>query len=196
MTKENYIQIFNESHPGFFDKDYIKAMPDDRLYEEMFMYLPKFQSEIMECTGHAEAQKESLESSETSEISFGLYSGDKDKLIEAVKAVDSTWPAFFKDNARVYCGYLNGEIASFCLIEDMGTHVIDGKTIKVGGPGCVGTVPAFRKKGIGLEMVRRATLILRDEGYDYGYIHYTGVAHWYARLGYETKLKWGNKGFI
>ncbi len=62
--------------------------------------------------------------------------------------------------------------------------------IRIAGPGCVGTVLKFRNQGIGLEMVRRVTQLLKEEGYDWSYIHYTGVADWYARLGYERVLRW------
>ena len=50
--------------------------------------------------------------------------------------------------------------------------------------------------GIGLTMVKLVTEILKNEGYDYSYIHYTAVAHWYAKLGYTTILKWNKKGII
>jgi len=58
----------------------------------------------------------------------------------------------------------------------------------VGVPGCVGTVPRFRRQGIGLKMVALACEELRKMGCDTGFIHYTGVAHWYARLGFQTFL--------
>ena len=37
---------------------------------------------------------------------------------------------------------------------------------------------------------------LKEEGYDYSYIHYTAVAPWYEKLGYETIIKWNAKGII
>ena len=78
----------------------------------------------------------------------------------------------------------------------MGEYNVNGRTLKVGGPGCVGTVPEFRRKGIGLTMVAKVTEIFADEGFDVSYIHYTGVADWYAKLGYRTFAKWGKSGFI
>ena len=53
-----------------------------------------------------------------------------------------------------------------------------------------------RAKGIGLRMVQSATAMLAAEGYDIGYIHYTGVGPWYARLGYRTVLRWNRDGFV
>ena len=58
------------------------------------------------------------------------------------------------------------------------------------------TVPEYRNRGIGLTMVKNVTEILRTEGYDYSYIHYTGISGWYKKLGYKTVLKWNGKGII
>lgn len=60
--------------------------------------------------------------------------------------------------------------------------------------GCVGTLPEYRDRGIGLTMVKHVTGILREEGYDYSYIHYTYLAPWYEKLGYKTVIKWGRNG--
>ena len=43
-------------------------------------------------------------------------------------------------------------------------------------------------------MIKHVTQILKDEGYDYSYIHYTGVASWYEKLGYKTSIKWNKNG--
>ena len=59
-----------------------------------------------------------------------------------------------------------------------------------------GTIPAYRKQGIGLKMVQNATAILKEVGYDLSYIHYTAVGHWYARLGYQTILRWNSQGIV
>ncbi len=68
--------------------------------------------------------------------------------------------------------------------------------MKVGGPGCVGTIPEYRDKGIGLTMVKHVTRILKEEGYDYSYIHYTSEASWYEKLGYKTSIRWNRKGIL
>ena len=91
-----------------------------------------------------------------------------------------------------YCAFVDGRVAAFCLVEDMCTF----QGLRVGGPGCVGTLPEFRRQGIGLKMVQNATALLRDRGFDLSYIHYTGVASWYAKLGYRTVLRWGREGFV
>ena len=76
----------------------------------------------------------------------------------------------------------NAEIWTNCLLSN-------GKN-KVGAPGCVGTVPRFRRKGIGLKMVAMACEELKKQGCDTCFIHYTGVGHWYAKLGFQTFLTW------
>jgi hypothetical protein len=45
-------------------------------------------------------------------------------------------------------------------------------------------------------MVKGVTQILKEEGYDLSYIHYTGVAPWYHKLGYRTVLKWNKSGVL
>ena len=83
-------------------------------------------------------------------------------------------------------------VVSFCLVDGFGEY----NGLKVGGPGCVGTIPSCRKQGIGLKMVQNATVILQREGYDISHIHYTGVGPWYAHMGYKVILRWNGKGFV
>ncbi len=45
-------------------------------------------------------------------------------------------------------------------------------------------------------MVKHVTQILKEEGYDYSYIHYTYLAPWYERLGYKTVIKWNRDGIL
>ena len=129
-------------------------------------------------------------------ISFGCFEGDLADLKKEVAKVVEDWVDFYNGKHRAYCGYVDGKIASFCLIEDMGEHVINGCKIKVGGPGCVGTLPAYRDKGIGLTMVKKVTQILKNEGYDCSYIHFTGVPSWYEKIGYKSSVKWNKNGVI
>lgn len=175
------LKLFDSLYPDFFESGSIKCLPDDAVYEEMVLWLGDKNFSCKDDLG--------------GEITFGIYDGDIAALKEAVAKVDKDWVQYF-DGARVYCGYCGGKIAGFCIVDDMGEHILDGRSIKVGGPGCVGTVPEFRRRGIGLAMVARVTKLLADEGFDISYIHYTGVAGWYAKLGYKTFAKWGRNGFI
>ncbi len=129
-------------------------------------------------------------------VTFGYFNGDIEELRKDVATVVGHWPQFFHENSRIYCGYIDGRVASFCLIEDFGEHVVNGVRYRIGGPGCVGTLPEFRNRGIGLSMIRNVTQILRDEFYDYSYIHYTYEPQWYGLLGYKTILRWNGRGYI
>ncbi len=178
----DYTALFNSLHPGFFDRDYIQAISPEYVCEEMILDLRKERLlPVDEPAGN---------------ITYGFFSGDFDTLHEAVREVSPDWVQYFGRDERIYCAYSDGVLSSFCLIDDMGVHDYAGCKVRVAGPGCVGTVPRFRRRGIGLSMVRRATEIIAGEGYDLSYIHYTGVAHWYAGLGYHTILRWNSLGII
>lgn len=122
-------------------------------------------------------------------VTFGRYTGDTDALLRAVGSVEEDWKQYYGKDTVVFCAMLDGEIASFCQIEEDGACMLsDGKN-KIGVIGCVGTVPKYRRRGIGLRMVALASDLLRERECDLCFIHYTTVAHWYAKLGYKTFLK-------
>ena len=201
MTKQQYEALFLEIHPNYFERDYVRAIPEDEPASEMILHLPDFDETCYEkdFNGYVWRKipnKGSYEKSADESVTFGYYDGDLEKLRAAVEKVVPHWTQFFHENSRVYCGFVNGKVASFCLIEDFGEHPMDGQIQKIGGPGCVGTLPEYRDRGIGLTMVRDVTKILLEEGYDYSYIHYTYETNWYAKLGYQTFLSWSGKGFV
>jgi len=183
MNKQESILLLNGIHPNFFEGEDIRDIPDECIYDEMILSLDEFEPRKYDKT---------LDDN----ISFGYYKGDIDELKKTVERVDQHWTQFYDENQRIYCGFVDGKIASFCLIENMGVHNISGRKVKVGGPGCVGTLPEYRNKGIGLIMVKRVTQIFKEEGYDYSYIHYTGVASWYEKLGYKTTIRWTKNGVV
>lgn len=121
--------------------------------------------------------------------SFGWFEGDFDKLKVAVGEVADDWISYFSPQSRIFCGYLDGKIASFCLVDYESECLLYNGKNKVGVIGCVGTIPSMRRKGIGLKMVALASDDLRENGCDLCFIHYTSVAHWYAKIGYKTFLK-------
>ncbi|MBR0229259.1 MAG: GNAT family N-acetyltransferase [Clostridia bacterium] len=123
-------------------------------------------------------------------VTFGWYHGPLEDLREAVAAVDETWVQYFGKDTPTFCATVGGEIASFCNVDVWENCLLSNGKNKVGAPGCVGTVPQFRKKGIGLKMVALACEELKKQGCDTCFIHYTGVGRWYARLGIETFLPW------
>ncbi|MGN0649854.1 MAG: GNAT family N-acetyltransferase [Oscillospiraceae bacterium] len=182
MANQQYIDLFSSMHPDFFTRDSIRCLGDE-CFDEMILALEEF-DESRYCKELSD------------EVSFGYYNGDFGEFLRAVKDVEKSWVDIFSREHEIYCGYIGGEIASFCIVENMGAHQFNGKSCRIGGPGCVGTVPKYRNRGIGLTMVKNVTQILKDEGYDYSYIHYTGVAQWYEKLGYKTILRWNGSGIM
>lgn len=175
----DYERLFQEMHPGFFARPYVSALPEEWVYEEMALPLSRFSPDAVSILTPPD-------------VTFGFYQGDRKRLLQAVSEVDPAWAPLYTPDCRVYCAMEGDWIASFCILENMGTR----QGLRFAGPGCVGTVPSFRRQGIGLRMVQRVTGILKDEGFDISYIHFTGVSSWYARLGYETVLRWNKRGFL
>lgn len=183
MEKQEAITLFHSMHPNFFKNESIKNLSEDWIFDEMLLRLDEF-------------DPHKYEKALNPSITFGFFEGNRAELLKAVEQVDSGWPEYFGEEDRVLCGWLDGKVASFCIVDHMGTHAVNGQMLKIGGPGCVGTLPQYRDQGIGLTMVKKATQILKDEGYDYSFIHYTYVAQWYAKLGYETVLQWTKNGIL
>lgn len=122
---------------------------------------------------------------------FRFFDGNHDELLRAVGEVEEEWVQYFTDDSKVFCGFKEGKLASFCIIdEDVHCLLSDGKN-KVGSIGCVGTLPLFRKQGIGLYMVELATEFLAGKDCDKGFIHCTHLENWYGKLGYKTFLRYG-----
>ena len=175
----DYVKMFNGMHPGFFDDPGIKGMPKNWVFSELIMDL-RTDSPLEVVPPCPE------------NITFGEYKGDIDELKKVVNEVDEDWVQYFSKRSRVFCAFDRDEVVAFCVLCDLGTH----DDLKVGGPGCVGTIPKYQKMGIGLEMVRRATDILKNEKYDISWIHFTHIENWYKKLGYKTVLKWISDGIV
>lgn len=119
-------------------------------------------------------------------ISFAFYEGPIEELHKAVAAVEEDWVQYFDGSSRYFCGFSGDKIVSFCIAcYDEDCVIADGQK-RIGSVGCVGTVPKYRKQGIGLYMVALATQELKENGCDRGFIHYTALENWYAKLGYES----------
>lgn len=175
----DYKAIFMGMLPGFFDKPGIRNLPETAIATELVMDLHTEETLMIpvECPAH---------------ITFGEYHGDLAPLRAAVAEVEKAWVDYFTADNRVFCAFDGDRIIAFCIVDEMGT--VQG--LRIGGPGCVGTLPAYRKQGIGLEMVRRATLLMKELGVDLGWIHYTCLVSWYSKLGYRPVLRWNCKGFL
>lgn len=175
----NYAEMFEALHPGFFEDDGIRSLPPAFVFDEQILDLHKFCEDAVQvnCPEH---------------IAFGFYKGDAAALHTAVREVDEDWVQYFNPNDRVFCAFDAEKVVSFCILDEFGQYA----GMKIGGPGCVGTLPAWRKQGIGLKLVQKATAILKAEGFDLSWIHYTHVGHWYARLGYKTVIRWNAQGIV
>lgn len=120
------------------------------------------------------------------QVSFGFYEGDIEDVRAAVGLVEDKWVQYFDTGSPAFCGCIGEKIVSFCLIEEKTDCILSVPGVRVGGIGCVGTVPEYRCRGIGLRMVDLATVCLQKKGFDKGYIHYTHIDKWYEKLGYQT----------
>jgi len=175
----SYADMFNTLKPGFFGEASIRSLPREHIFEEQVLDLRTFDVNAVNVPY-------------PSQITFGFYSGDIAALREAVALVDDDWVEYFDPEDQIYCAFDGDKVVSFCLLDAFGQYA----GLRVGGPGCVGTIPEYRQQGIGLKMVQNATAILKEQSYDLSYIHYTHVGHWYARLGYKTVLRWNSSGII
>ena len=117
---------------------------------------------------------------------YGWYNGDTDAISKAVEEVEKDWVKYFDSNSRIYVATVGDEIASFCLVSTDVSNYLSDAFGRVGMPGCVGTVPKFRNRGIAIEMIARVTQFLKESSMDISFIFFTGVADWYKKLGYET----------
>jgi len=172
----NYKNIFNQIKPDFFPN---KEIQENKVFTELIMDLHKKNLDLVK-TPYPD------------KIIFDFYKGDSKQLHNAVALVNKNWIQYFDEKTRTLCAFDSNKIVAFCIVDDMGKA--DG--LRIGGPGCVGTIPEYRKKGIGLELVRRATEWLFTEGYDISWIHWTHIEDWYRQIGYEPVLKWNCKGFV
>ena len=179
----DFKDLYDTLYPNFFNQEFVKKLPAEEKFDELFFELKDF-------------SENDLDIPVKGEFRYDFWKGDisNKTLQDAIKSVDEDWVQFFNDKVkdRIYCAFDGDKIASFCIVDSFGTY----KGLKVGGPGCVGTVPNYRKRGIGLKVVQKATQILKDEGYDLSYIHWTRVGPWYQKLGYKLILKWNSKGFV
>ncbi len=183
MDREQVIALYNRVYPGFFELESIRSMPAGEVFDELILPLRQFDPSVYD---------KPLPDS----VSFGFYQGGTDALHALVSRVEPEWVRYFNDTDRVYCGYVDARPVSFCLVDDYGALPYDGRALRIGGPGGVGTDPGFRNRGIGLSMVRNVTSILKSRGFDYSYIHFTQVTAWYGKLGYKVVLRWNRDGFV
>lgn len=176
----NYKDIFERMHPDFFEEERIRHLPENNVFAELILDL------------HDDTVSAAYSIVFPESITFGVFDGDLSVIHDAVKLVNDNWVQYFNRGDRFFCAFDKDKIVSFCNLDDMGIY--DG--IHIGGPGCVGTIPEYRKRGIGLEMVRQATELLKKDGYDLSWIHFTHLDQWYMKLGYQVILRWNCRGVV
>ncbi len=177
----DYRRVFCSVFPGFFEREDVLGLPHDLVLEELVLDCRKPLPKALEAEGKVEGQ-----------VTFEEYRGELSALHQAVSLVEPDWVKYFQKGGRFYVAKEQERIVSFCAMSSFGR--VEG--LLVGGPGCVGTLPLYRKRGIGLEMVRRASRLMAGGAYDLLWIHYTGIGAWYRRLGYQTAVKWNQGGFV
>lgn len=157
---------------SFFEKQGFESIGG---CDEMILHLEDFQLD-----------KLTLHGSDIAE--YGWFNGDMEDIKSAVSLVDESWTQYFINSKNIYVAKVNGEIASFCLVDLNCQNYLTDKYGKIGMPGCVGTIPKFRNRGIALEMVARVTEYLKTQDMDVSFIFFTGVAGWYEKIGYKSFL--------
>ena len=65
--QKDYEALFMEMHPGFFEKDYIRSIEEDWIYEEMILRLDEFDPDVYQKTFD-------------SDVSFGIFQGSLEEL--------------------------------------------------------------------------------------------------------------------
>lgn len=116
---------------------------------------------------------------------------DLDELLRAVEQTEPGWVDMYREcDEEILLAICDGKIVGFEMLSDEG-GIFTKNAEKHGCIGCVGVVPKFRKKGIGLDMTARAVQILKEKGCDKVQLLYLILDKWYGKLGfYITSTQW------
>ncbi len=165
-----FIGAVDESSPFFLKRGYTLHEP----VAEMGMDILNFPTDVFDISA-------------PENITFGYYRGNRKSLLSAVASVEEDWVVYF-DAADVFCAFDGDTPVSFCILDsDIDCILSDGISV-VGSIGCVGTVPAYRRRGIGLKTVACGVTELKKRGSEKCFIHYTHVYNWYSKLGFKSFL--------
>jgi GNAT superfamily N-acetyltransferase len=80
----------------------------------------------------------------------------------------------------------SGELAGACFLEADARRWAARFIRPLGESGCFLTAKKWRGNGIGMALVARANEIFQERGVKTGFIGWTGLGAWYAKLGYQV----------
>ena len=98
MDKKEKERLFNELHPGFFDREYVRKIPENEVATELMMYLRDFDPKCYNKTL-------------SENITFGFYNGDINELKENVRSVVAIHPV-----KTVFFNNCWGMVEAPCLV--------------------------------------------------------------------------------
>ena len=106
----NYQELFDTLNPGFFERESIRSMPCEYVFEEQVLDLHTFSPAdvLPDCPLH---------------ITFGFYRGDMEPLHVEIGRVNDGWVQYFQPGNEIYCAFDGDRIVSFCRIDDRGSHL-------------------------------------------------------------------------
>jgi len=107
------------------------------------------------------------------------------KLREAVASVEPKWLPKYSDCSRAFIAADGDEIAAFMLINDDSDTLATSEESRTGQPEYLGTVPKYRNRHIGTNMLLKGIDIMKKAGCTEVYIDYTSEDTWYSRIGFE-----------
>ena len=138
------------------------------------------------CTGYTYDMTVSLPAEKTAEIPGGVtfeLSPVDDEIPAAVKNVEPAWLGVYENTDEdVLLAKVNGKIAGFCI--PAGWNRFFGSRRDVGSVSCVGVLPEYRNRGVGLAMVSEALRYLSGNECTRAELLYTSIPHWYGKLGF------------
>ena len=95
FTKEQSEALFLEMNPGYFERDYVRAVPEDAPASEMLLFLRDFDENAYIKTFDGE-------------VHFGYYDGDMDMLRERLRRLYRTGHSFSEKNPEYTAGISAG----------------------------------------------------------------------------------------
>jgi ribosomal protein S18 acetylase RimI-like enzyme len=117
---------------------------------------------------------------------------DLPTLLRAVESAQPCWLEIFRrlGDAPVLLAEENGELLGFECLDPRGGLFVTGGT-QVGSIGCVGVIPAARKRGVGRAMVAHGAAWLKAQGCAWTELRFVELVDWYRAIGFEvTGRQW------